>query len=78
MIAQQDVIHKRYLKKAKVKVDNTLLTVLLLLLMSGILILFSATYYQALRKGDALLEVKRQMIGIGLGTALMLVTSRIP
>ena len=35
MIAQQDVIHKRYLKKAKVKVDNTLLTVLLLLLMAG-------------------------------------------
>ena len=78
MIAQQEMIHKRYLRKAKVRVDNTLLTVLLLLLMSGILILFSATYYQALRKGDALLEVKRQLIGIGLGTVLMLITSRIP
>ena len=46
--------------------------------MGGILILFSATYYQALHKGDALLEVKRQLIGIGLGAVAMLVTSRIP
>lgn len=78
MLAQQETIGRRYLKKPMRPVDGMLLTVLLLLLMSGILILFSATYYQALHKGDALLEVKRQLIGIGLGTALLLVTSRIP
>lgn len=58
--------------------DGMMVTVLLLLLMGGILILFSATYYQALRKGDPLLEVKRQLIGIGLGTVLLVITSRIP
>lgn len=59
-------------------VDATLLTVLALLLMCGLLTLFSATYYKAVDHGDALLEVKRQLIGVGLGAALMLVTSRIP
>ena len=78
MIAQKQVINNRYLKKPARPVDSAMLTVLLLLLMGGILILFSATYYQALRKGDALLEVKRQLIGIGLGTVLLFITSRIP
>ncbi len=78
MIEQRNTIGRRYLKKPARPVDSIMLTVLLLLLMGGILILFSATYYQALRKGDALLEVKRQLIGIGLGTVLLFVTSRIP
>lgn len=78
MIAQQETISRRYLKKPARPMDGMMVTVLLLLLMGGILILFSATYYQALRKGDPLLEVKRQLIGIGLGTFLLIVTSRIP
>ena len=78
MLIQRDTISRRYLRKAVRPVDSTLVTVLLLLLMGGILILFSATYYQAQRKGDALLEVKRQLVGIGLGTALLLITCRIP
>ncbi len=78
MIAQEQVINRRYLKKPARPVDGALVTALLLLLMCGILILFSATYYQAVRKGDALLEVKRQLIGIGLGTVLLFITSRIP
>lgn len=78
MIVQRETIGRRYLKKPARPVDGAMLTILLLLLMGGILILFSATYYQALRKGDALLEVKRQLIGIGLGAVLLLVTSRIP
>lgn len=77
MIAQRQIINQRYLKKRKTAVDSMMLTILLLLLMGGVLILFSATYYQALRKGDALLEVKRQLVGIGLGTVLLLITSRI-
>ncbi len=78
MLAQREFVNRRYLKRAKTPVDSMLVTVLLLLIMSGILILFSATYYQALRKGDPLLEVKRQLIGVGLGTVLLLITSKIP
>ena len=66
------------LGRKRAPVDATLLTVLALLLMCGLLTLFSATYYKAVDHGDALLEVKRQLIGVGLGAALMLVTSRIP
>lgn len=68
----------RYLKKHRAPVDHTLLALLVLLLMGGLLTLFSATYYKAVQSGDALLEVKRQLIGIGLGAVLMLLTSRIP
>ena len=68
----------RYLHSRRASVDRTLLTLLALLLMAGLVALFSATYYKALDHGDALLEVKRQLIGIGLGGVLMLVTSRIP
>lgn len=66
------------LGRGRAPVDPTLLTVLTLLLMCGLLTLFSATYYKAVDHGDALLEVKRQLIGVGLGAALMLITSRIP
>lgn len=66
------------LGRGRAPVDATLLTVLALLLMCGLLTLFSATYYKAVDHGDALLEVKRQLIGVGLGAALMLITSRIP
>lgn len=66
------------LGRKRAPVDATLLTVLALLLMCGLLTLFSATYYKAVDHGDALLEVKRQLIGVGLGAALMLLTSRIP
>ena len=69
MIVQRDTIGRRYLKKAARPMDGMMITILLLLLMTGILILFSATYYQALRKGDPLLEVKRQLIGVALGAA---------
>lgn len=65
-------------ERKRAPVDSTLLTVLALLLMCGLLTLFSATYYKAVDHGDALLEVKRQLIGVGLGAVLMLVTSRIP
>ena len=65
-------------RRKRVPVDGTLLLVLALLLMCGLVTLFSATYYKAQDQGDALLEVKRQLIGIGLGLALMTVTSKIP
>lgn len=59
-------------------VDGTLVAVLIMLLLAGLLILFSATYYTAQDRGDPLSEVKKQLIGIALGTAAMVATSRIP
>lgn len=75
---QQPVTAGRCLKPARAGVDRTLLLILSLLMMCGLLALFSATYYKAVDQGDALLEVKRQLVGIGLGAVLMLITSRIP
>lgn len=75
---QQPVTAGRCLKPRRAGVDRTLLLILSLLMMCGLLALFSATYYKAVDEGDALLEVKRQLVGIGLGAVLMLITSRIP
>jgi len=78
LIQHNPVTTGRFLKKRRSGVDHMLLALLALLLMGGLLTLFSATYYKAVQQGDALLEVKRQLIGIGLGGVLMLITSRIP
>lgn len=59
-------------------VDGTLAVILLMLLLAGLLVLFSATYYIAQDRGDPLGEVKKQLFGIALGAAAMVVTSRIP
>jgi len=59
-------------------VDGSLVAVLIMLLLAGLLILFSATYYTAQDRGDPLGEVKRQLIGIALGTVAMVFTSRVP
>lgn len=59
-------------------VDAAMLIVLLLLVLAGLLVLFSATYYTAQDRGDPLSEVFKQLIGVGLGLAAMTVTSRIP
>ncbi len=67
----------RHPRKGK-PADRTLLLIVTLLLLGGLVALFSATYYQASGKGDPLLEVKKQLIGIGLGLIMMLLTSRIP
>ncbi len=67
------------LRKTKLNpVDGSLVAVLIMLLLAGLLILFSATYYIAQDRGDPLGEVKRQLIGIALGTVAMVFTSRVP
>ena len=78
MIQRELPVSDKYLKPKRRPVDCTLLVLTVLLIMGGLVTLFSATYYKAATSGDALLEVKRQMIGVGLGTVLMLITSRIP
>ena len=58
--------------------DKTLPVIMTLLLMMGLVTLFSATYYNAQDSGDALSEVKKQLFGMAVGFAAMLFTSRIP
>ena len=77
MLEQQTVWRQNRRKRLK-PADGTLALILALLMMCGLLTLFSATYYKAIDKGDALLEVKKQLIGVGLGGFLMFLTSRIP
>lgn len=60
-------------------IDKTLLTIMILLLMLGLLTLFSATYYKAQNStGDPWSEVKKQMFGVAVGAAAMQLTIRIP
>lgn len=66
------------LSRKRKPVDKTLLTIMLLLMLMGLITLFSATYYSALDKGDPLLEVKKQLIGVLVGGAAMLFTTRVP
>ena len=66
MLEQQPVWRQNRRKRLK-PADGTLALILALLMMCGLLTLFSATYYKAIDKGDALLEVKKQLIGVGLG-----------
>lgn len=66
------------LEEKRRPVDKGLLLVMCLLMLFGLLTLFSATYYKALETGDALSEVKKQLFGAAVGAAAMLVTCRIP
>lgn len=59
-------------------VDKTLLTIMVMLLLLGLLTLFSATYYKAQDRGDALSEVKKQLFGAAVGAAAMAMTANIP
>ncbi len=59
-------------------VDGTLMAVFIMLLLAGLLVLFSASYYVAQDSGDPLREVRHQLIGIALGAVAMFVTSRVP
>lgn len=57
--------------------DGLLITMMILLLLSGLLVLFSATYYSGVLSGDALAHVKKQLIGIALGAAACVVLSKV-
>ena len=58
--------------------DKTVVTIMVLLLVLGLITLFSATYYQRAATGDALSAVKKQLIGICLGAVACAVLSRVP
>ncbi|MGN1368730.1 MAG: putative lipid II flippase FtsW [Aristaeellaceae bacterium] len=76
---KQESAPKRLIKiltRRRNPVDSSLVILLILLLSAGLLVLFSATYYSATK--NRLSEVYKQLIGIALGTAACVVTSRIP
>jgi len=58
--------------------DAGVVVLMIVLLMMGLLTLFSATYYQRTRSGDPFSAVKKQMIGVLLGAGACVVLSRVP
>ena len=58
--------------------DKTLVALMVLLLVLGLITLFSATYYPKTVAGDPLSAVKKQLIGVGLGAAACVFLSRVP
>ena len=58
--------------------DKTVVVLMVLLLLMGLVTLFSATYYQKTATGDALAAVKKQLIGVALGAAACVILSRVP
>lgn len=60
------------------KIDHTLLAIMIILIVLGLITLFSATYYKAQDGGDALSEVKKQLFGVAVGGAALLITCRVP
>lgn len=58
--------------------DKTVVVLMVLLLLMGLVTLFSATYYQKAATGDALAAVKKQLIGVALGAAACVTLSRVP
>ena len=66
----------KVLTRRRNPVDGSLVIILMMLLSAGLLVLFSATYYAATE--NRLSEVFKQLMGIALGTAACIVTSRIP
>ena len=66
----------KILSRRRNPVDSSLIAIMVMLLSTGLLVLFSATYYAA--KENPLAEITKQLIGVALGTAACMVTSRIP
>ena len=66
----------KVLTRRRNPVDGSLVIILMMLLSAGLLVLFSATYFAA--EENRLAEVYKQLIGIALGTAACIITSRIP
>lgn len=54
------------------RIDRGLACTFVLLLLTGLVVLYAASYYNAQDRGSALSEVTSQLLGIGVGTVLML------
>ncbi len=58
--------------------DKTVVLLMVMLLVLGLITLFSATYYQRTASGDPLSAVKKQLLGVGLGAAACVFLSNVP
>jgi len=58
--------------------DKTIVLLMVLLIVLGLITLFSATYYQRTAGGDPLSAVKKQLFGIALGAAACVLLSHVP
>ena len=68
-------MQKRGLRRA---CDKSVVALMVLLLIFGLITLFSATYYPKTVAGDPLSAVKKQLIGVGLGAVACVVLSHVP
>ncbi|HIS03932.1 MAG TPA: putative lipid II flippase FtsW [Candidatus Pullichristensenella avicola] len=59
------------------RVDRGVLFSFLLLILTGLVVLYAASYYNAQDDGSALSEVVSQLVGVGVGAALMLFVLRL-
>ncbi len=64
--------------RAAKPVDKTVLVVTVLLMLFGLVTLFSATYYSAQDLGDPFGAVRKQLFGAAVGAAAMALTARLP
>lgn len=64
-------------KRTGGRIDMRVLVLLILLLMTGLVCLFSASYYNFQDSGDAFAKVRQQLAGIALGTVAMAVLCRV-
>lgn len=58
--------------------DKTVVLLMVLLLVLGLITLFSATYYQRTASGDPLSAVKKQLFGVALGAVCCVFLSNVP
>lgn len=58
--------------------DKTVVFLMILLIVLGLITLFSATYYQRTASGDPLSAVKKQLFGIALGAGACIFLSNVP
>lgn len=66
----------KVLTRRRNPVDGTLIAIMVLLLLAGLLVLFSATYYSAAEKPYS--EVLKQLMGVAVGAVGCVITSRVP
>ncbi|MBQ9989095.1 MAG: FtsW/RodA/SpoVE family cell cycle protein [Clostridia bacterium] len=67
-------------KKERAKIDYIILIAVVILVLFGCVMVYSASYYSAFLKqnGDGAYYLKRQVIGVSLGMISMFVLSRVP
>ncbi|MBE5799186.1 MAG: putative lipid II flippase FtsW [Clostridiales bacterium] len=65
-------------RRARRTCDKTVVLLMVLLIILGLITLFSATYYQRTASGDPLSAVKKQLVGVALGAAACVFLSHVP